>query len=97
MLAEPNKVALPDWAVALVAGLAVAIFLLTVALIELVAEGNLETRHLLLKVGGAVFSVAAALGAAVFGVSGSLLLIGAMLAMMVGYGVHVENRLYKKL
>jgi low temperature requirement protein LtrA len=92
-ITHPSHVALPDWAVALVIGAAVAAILLTIAFIESVAEHNLERSHLLVKFGGALFAVAAAFAAPQLTVPGSVLLMGLMMAGMVAHGVTLQHRI----
>lgn len=92
-ITNPSHVALPDWGVALVIGAAVSAILVTIAFIEAVAEGTLERGQVLLKLGGAVFAVAAAFAAPLVTVPGSALLVGVMLAGMVAHGVALQHRL----
>jgi low temperature requirement protein LtrA len=93
-ISDPAHVALADWGAALVIGVPVAVFLVTVALIEWVAERNDQRVHLLTKVGAALLSVGAAFAAPTVTVPGSVLLIGLVLACLVGYGVALQHRLY---
>jgi low temperature requirement protein LtrA len=92
-LSDPDHVRLSATGVALVVGAAVAIFLLSIGLIEAVAEDGHARSDMLVKVLGAAGAVAAAVTAPVLTVPGSILGIGAVLAAMVGYGVSLQNRL----
>jgi low temperature requirement protein LtrA len=92
-LTDREQVALPEWGVAMVIAAAVATFLLTITLIESIAENSYRKRDMLIKLGGSLFAVAAALAAPVASVPGSVLLIGLMLAGLVAYGVTVQHRL----
>lgn len=92
-LSDPDHVRLSATGVALVVGAAVAIFLLSIGLIEAVAEDGHARTDMVGKVLGAVGAVAAAFTAPVLTVPGSILVIGAVLAAMVGYGVSLQNRL----
>jgi low temperature requirement protein LtrA len=93
-LADPQHVLMPDWAVAMVTGGAVATFLLTVALIESVAEGDLGRAHLLIKVAGSILAIGAAAAAPQLTVPGSVVAIGLILAASVVYGVALQHRLH---
>jgi low temperature requirement protein LtrA len=93
-LTEPERVALPAWGVALLIGAAVAVFLLTIALIESAAEEKYPKGSVLLKLGGSLFAIAAALAASYITLPGSVLLIGLILAAMVVYGVVLQQRLH---
>jgi low temperature requirement protein LtrA len=94
-LTDREQVALPEWGVAMVIAAAVATFLLTITLIESIAENSYRKRDMLIKLGGSLFAVAAALAAPVASVPGSVLLIGLMLAGLVAYGVTVQHRLQR--
>lgn len=91
---DPQHVALPEWGVAMVVGVAVATILLVMMLIESVAERGYPSRHALVKIGGALWALVAAVLAPAITVSGSVLLIGLMLAGMVAYGIVLEHRLH---
>jgi low temperature requirement protein LtrA len=93
-MTDPAHVALADWAVAMVAGGAVAVFLLTITLIEWFAESGFEPRHLLVKIGGAALAVSAAFGAQTLSIPGSVLVIGMISAALVAYGVNAQHRLH---
>ena len=93
-LTDAARVALPATGVALVIGVAVAVFLLTIALIESTAEDGFELRKVLIKLGGSLFAIGAAVAAPLATVPGSVLLNGLMLAAIVAYGVHEQHRLY---
>lgn len=92
-LADPDHVKLSAAGVALVVGAAVAIFLLSIGLIEAVAEDGHDRSDMLVKVVGAAGALAAAFTAPVLTVPGSILAIGLVLAAMVAYGVSLQNRL----
>jgi low temperature requirement protein LtrA len=92
-ITDAGHIALPERGVALVVGAAVAVVLLTVAVIESAAEHRYETRHVLIKVAVAAAAVAAALAAPALTVPGSVLVTGLALAAAVGYAVLAENRL----
>ena len=92
-IVDHHHVALPEWGVAMVIGAAVATILVTIAFIESLAE---QGGHVLLKFGGALFAVAAAFAAPLVTVPGSILLIGAMLAGMVAYGVVLQHRAHNE-
>ncbi|MCI0365128.1 MAG: low temperature requirement protein A [Phycisphaerales bacterium] len=94
-LTEPHEVALPEWGVAMVVGVAVVTFLLTIALIEFAAEGNNLRAGLFLKLGASLPVIAAALGASLISLPGSVLLIGLTLAGIVVYGVVAQHRLHQ--
>lgn len=83
-----------DRVVVAVVGGSVAVFLVTMALIESIAERNLEMRDLLAKLIGAMLVMAAAAAARALTVSGSLLVVGLVLAGLVVYGVLLQQRLH---
>ena len=93
-ITDPAHIALPERGVALVVGTAVAVVLLTIALIEAAAEHRYETRHLLTKVGAAAAAIGAALAAPALTVPGSVLLTGLVLAAAVAHAVLLEQRLH---
>jgi hypothetical protein len=92
---DAAHVAVPEWGVAMVIGGAVAVFLLSIALIETVAEGNRDGSHLATKLGGSTLVIAAAAAAPVITVPGSVVAIGAVLAALVAYGVTIQHRLHR--
>ena len=93
-ITDPAHIALPERGVALVVGAAVAVVLLTIAMIEAAAEHRYETRHLLTKVGAAAAAIGAALAAPALTVPGSVLLTGLVLAAAVAHAVLLEHRLH---
>lgn len=93
-ITDPDHVAMPDQGVALVVGMAVAVILLVIMLIESVAEHERSQRDVLVKSGGAVWAIGAAFLAPAVTVAGSVLLIGLMLVAMVCYGVLIEHRMH---
>jgi low temperature requirement protein LtrA len=93
-LTDGGHMALADWSAALVVGAAVAVFLLTMSLIEGVAEGGYETGAVFLKLGASLAAIAAALAAPFATVPGSIGLIGLVLAAIVVYGVVTQHRLH---
>lgn len=95
-ITDHHHVAMPDWKVALVVGASVAVILLTLAFIESVAEHNASRSHVLMKLGGALFAVAAAFAAPQVTVPGSILLISLMLIAMVAYGVALQHRAHRE-
>jgi low temperature requirement protein LtrA len=95
-ITEHEHVALPASGVALVIASAVAVFLVTLALIETFAEQAYDLRHALVKVGGAFAAIGAALAAPWLGVPGSVLAIGLVPAAMVAYGALLQQRLHER-
>jgi low temperature requirement protein LtrA len=93
-LTDAGHVALADWGVAMVVGAAVAAFLLTISLIEGVAEDGYGKGDALLKLGASVAAVASSLAAPLITVPGSIGLIGLVLAAIVVYGVVIQHRLH---
>lgn len=89
---DREHVVLPAAGVALVVGAAVAVYLLTIAAIESLAEGG--EPHLWTKVGSAAAALGLAFAAPVLTVPGSVLAIGVLLATLVAYGVILEHRLH---
>ena len=79
----------------MIVGGAVAVFLLSIVLIETFAEGNHDGSHLVTKLGASVLVIAAALAAPAITVVGSVVAIGLILAALVAYGVAFQNRLYR--
>ena len=77
----------------MVVGAAVAIFLLSIGLIEAVAEDGHAHSEMLVKAVGAAVAIAAAFTAPVLTLPGSILVIGAVLAAIVVYGVSLQNLL----
>ena len=94
-LTDPAHVRVPEWSVAMIVGGAVAVFLLSIALIETFAEGNHDRSHLVTKLVASVLAIAAALAAPVITVAGSVVAIGLILAALVAYGVALQHRLYR--
>jgi low temperature requirement protein LtrA len=93
-LTDAEHVALADRGVAMVVGAAVAAFLLTISLIEGVAEDSYQKGAVLLKLGAALAAVASALAAPFTTVPGSIGIIGLVVAAIVVYGVAIQHRLY---
>jgi low temperature requirement protein LtrA len=93
-LVDAAHVALPVWMVSLVVGGSVAIVLLTIALIEAVAERSGETTGFVLKAAVAFAAVGTALAAPVLTLPLSVLIVGLMLAALVGYGAARQHRLH---
>jgi len=91
-LRDPEHVALPDWGVVAVIGVAVAAFLVTIALVESAAERG--HSHLFTNLCGGVLAIAAAFAAPLVTVPGSVLLIGLVLAGMVVHNVALEHRMH---
>jgi low temperature requirement protein LtrA len=93
-LTDAGHMALADWGVAMVVSAAVAAFLLTISLIESVAEGGYEKGAVFLKLGVSLAAVASALAAPLTTVPGSIGLIGLLLAAIVVHGVVIQHRLH---
>ncbi|MEX2124867.1 MAG: low temperature requirement protein A [Woeseia sp.] len=93
-LTDGGHIALADWGVAIVVAAAVTAFLLTISLIEGVAEDGYKRGDAFLKLGASFAAVASALAAPVITVPGSVGLIGLVLAAVVVYGVAVQHRLH---
>ena len=77
-------------------GGAVAVVLLSIALIEAFAEGNYDGSHLLTKLVASTLVVAAAFAAPMITVVGSVVAIGLILAALVAYGVTFQHRLHRR-
>ena len=92
-LGDHEHVLLPDWGVALVVGGAVAIFLMTVALIESAAEREPERGTVTFKAAASLVAIGAALAAPIVSVPGSLLGIAATLTALVAHGAHRQHQL----
>ena len=75
-------------------GGAVAVFLVSIALIETFAEGNHDRSHWVMKLVASAMVVAAAFAAPVITVVGSVVAIGLILAALVAYGIAFQHRLY---
>jgi hypothetical protein len=84
------------WHVAMVVGAPVAVFLMTIAFIERVAEGGDHRGAVLLKVIASGVVVAAAAAADIITVSGAVLAIGFVLAALVAYAVTLQHRLHRR-
>jgi low temperature requirement protein LtrA len=95
-LTDPTHVRAPDWSVAMMVGGAVAVFLMSIALIEAFAEGNRDGSHLATKLVASVLATAAAFAAPVLTVAGSVVAIGAILATLVVYGVTLQHRRHRE-
>lgn len=93
-LTDAGHVALADWSVAIVVGASVAAFLLTISLIESVAEGSYRKNDVFLKLAASLAAVASALAAPLTSVPGSVALIGLVLAGLVVHGVVFQHRLH---
>ena len=93
-LTDAGHMALADRDVAIVVGAAVAAFLLTISLIEGVAEGGYEKGAVFLKLGASFAAVASSLAAPLITVPGSIGLIGLVLAAIVVHGVVFQHRLH---
>ncbi|MEZ5330791.1 MAG: hypothetical protein R2991_01790 [Thermoanaerobaculia bacterium] len=63
------------------------------AAIESVAERNLRGLEVLPKALGSAAAIGAAWAAPAIGLSGSMLAVGAILAVLVAYGVILQDRL----
>jgi len=94
-LVDPEHVLLPDRGVALVVGGAAALFLMTVALIESLAEKDAGRHTIPVKFATSLVMIGAALAARVVSVTGSVLLIAATLVVLVAYGVRQQHRLHR--
>jgi len=93
-LTDAGHMALADRDVAIVVGAAVAAFLLTISLIEGVAEDGYEKGAVFLKLGASFAAVASSLAAPLITVPGSIGLIGLVLAAIVVHGVVIQHRLH---
>lgn len=93
-LSDPGHVAMEGWGVAMLVAGSVAVFLLTIALIESVAELNVRGFDILAKLIASVLAIGAAVAAPLITVSGALLAIGLVLAALVWHGVALQNRLH---
>ena len=65
-------------------------------IIESAAEDSYPRRHLAVKAVGAAAAIGAALAAPLLTVPGSVLMIGLLLAALVGQGVLLEHRMYAR-
>jgi len=81
--------------VAMMIGGAVAVVLLSIAMIEAFAEGNYDGSHLLTKLVASTLVIAAAFAAPAITVVGSVVVIGLILAALVAYGVAFQHRLHR--
>jgi low temperature requirement protein LtrA len=93
-LIDPVQIRLPESAVVLIIASAVAVFLITVALIEVVAEKEVERGTITTKTAASLLAIGAALAAPKISVPGSALLIAAALVVLVAYGAQRQQRLY---
>ncbi len=94
-LTDAAHVAASETSVAMMIGGAVAVVLMSIALIEAFAEGNYDGSHLLTKLVASTLVIAAAFAAPVITVVGSVVAIGLILAALVAYGVAVQHRLHR--
>ena len=95
-LTDATHVAASETSVAMMIGGAVAVVLLSIALIEAFAEGNYDGSHLLTKLVASTLVIAAAFAAPVITVVGSVVAIGLIVAALVAYGVTFQHRLHRR-
>lgn len=93
-ITDPDHVHLSDRTVALVPGVAVAVLLVVIVLIESVSERGIGAGHVVGKLAVAAVSVGAALLAPVLTIPGSAVVGSLALAALVVYGVIEQHRLY---
>jgi low temperature requirement protein LtrA len=91
-----EQVAIPAWAVSMLVGAAVAVFLVTIALIEGVAERNITFKDAGRKLAAAALVIGAALTSPVLSVSGAICAIALVLAVLVVGGVVIQHRLHRE-
>ena len=94
-MTDREHVALTAQGVALVAGMAIALILVTIAIIESAAERAYRKRDVILKFACSVLAIGAALAAPIVSVPGSVLLIGLILAGIVAHGVTVQHLMHR--
>ena len=92
-LTDAAHVRAPEWAVAMLVGGAVAVVLTAIGLIETFAEGDDQRIHLITKLIASALVIAAAFAAPVITVAGSVMAIGLILAVLVAWGVTLQDRL----
>lgn len=93
-LSGAAKVHLADWAVALVIGGALAVVLLSLAVIESVAGEKIDRGFIVVNASASFLVVGAAFAAPLASVPGSVLLMAAILVLVVIYGIHRQHRLH---
>jgi low temperature requirement protein LtrA len=93
VLTDPGHVRLPLRGGALLVGGAVAVFLLTVALIESVAEHEDTHNGAFLKIAAAAVVIAACFAAPLVTLPGSVAIVAMVVAAIVVYGVVLQHRL----
>jgi low temperature requirement protein LtrA len=95
-ITDPDHVHLSDRAVALVPGVAVAVLLVFIVIIESASERGIGAGHVAGKLAVAAVGIAAALLAPVLTIPGAAVVSALALAGLVAYGVVEQHRRYRR-